>query len=204
MPRVTCHLSISLDGYVAGPEQTRDDPLGRGGMALHRWHFDADLPGHDVDAEMRDELLSRRGAYIMGRNMFGPIRGPWGAEDWRGWWGPEPPYHAPVFVLTHHPHDPIEMEGGTTFHFVTAGFAAALAEATAVAGGLDVDVAGGASAVRQALRADAVDQLILDIVPITLGAGERPLDGVPGLLFEPVDVRCSPLATHIRYRRLPR
>ena len=200
MPRVTCHMSMSLDGFVAGPDQTRDDPLGRGGMALHEWHFSADEPGRDVDARMRDDLLSTRGAYVMGRNMFGPIRGEWGAEDWRGWWGPEPPYHAPVFVLTHHAHDPIEMDGGTTFHFVTTGFDAALAAAKAAAGDLDVDIAGGASAVQQALRAGAIDELVLDIAPVTLGDGERLLDNVPGLNLEPIEVAHSPHATHVRYR----
>jgi len=115
----TCHMSISLDGYVAGPDQSRDNPLGVGGLELHHWHLDEPL--HEADARVRDELMTPRGAYVMGRNMFGPVRGPWNA-DWRGWWGDEPPYHAQVFVLTHYPHDPIAMEGGTTFHFVTEGF----------------------------------------------------------------------------------
>jgi dihydrofolate reductase len=199
MSRTTCHMSISLDGFVAGPEQSRDNPLGLGGMLLHEWHFKADEPGHEADAQLRDELLSKRGAYVMGRNMFGPIRGEWD-EDWRGWWGDEPPYHAPVFVLTHYPHEPIEMAGGTTFHFVTEGFAVALERAHAAAGDLDVDVAGGASTVRQALAANAIDQLILDIAPVLLGSGERIFDGVvdPGLT--PVEVVHSPYATHIRYR----
>jgi dihydrofolate reductase len=200
MARVTCHMSMSLDGFVAGPDQTRDDPLGRGGMALHQWHFDADEPGRDIDARMRDELLSTKGAYIMGRNMFGPIRGDWGDEDWRGWWGPEPPYHAPVFVLTHHAHPSIEMEGGTTFHFVTDGFGAALTQAKRVAGDLDIDVAGGASTVQQGLRIAAIDVLLLDIVPVVLGQGELLLDGVMGICLEPVEVAHSPHATHIRYR----
>jgi dihydrofolate reductase len=111
MTLTTCHMSISLDGYVAGPDQDRDNPVGVGGLRIHQWHFHAGEPGHEADAGPRDELLTSRGAYVMGRNMFGPIRGEWD-EDWRGWWGDEPPYHAPVFVLTHHPHDPIEMEGG--------------------------------------------------------------------------------------------
>jgi dihydrofolate reductase len=136
----------------------------------------------------------------MGRNMYGPIRGEWGDEDWRGWWGEEPPYHAPVFVLTHYPHDPIEMKGGTTFHFVTDGFDAALAQARAVAGDAPVDIAGGASTVRQALTAGAINELVLDVVPILLGAGERIFDGVPDPGFVPVEVTPSPLATHIRYR----
>jgi dihydrofolate reductase len=201
MARVTCHMSVSLDGFVAGPDQTLDDPIGRGGMALHQWHFDADQPGRDVDARMRDAISSRRGAYVMGRNMFGPVRGDWGDEDWRGWWGAEPPYHAPVFVLTHHARDPIKMDGGTTFHFVTGGFDVALAAAVDAAGDLDVDIAGGASTVQQALRANVIDDLVLDIVPVTLGSGERLLDNVPGLNFEPVEVAHSPHATHIVFRR---
>ena len=140
-----------------------------------------------------------RGAYVMGRNMFGPIRGEW-EEDWRGWWGPEPPYHAPVFVLTHHAREPIEMEGGTTFHFVTDGFDAAYAQARETAGDDGVDIAGGASTVRQALVAGVVDELTLDIAPVLLGSGERIFDGVGSFGLEPVEVLHSPLATHIRYR----
>jgi dihydrofolate reductase len=140
-------MSISLDGFVAGPDQSLEHPLGRRGIELHHWHLDEPL--HDTDARARDLLLRPRGAYVMGRNMFGPIRGPW-LEDWRGWWGDEPPYHAPVFVLTHYEHEPIELEGGTTFHFVTDGFGAAFARANEAAGEQGVDIAGGASAVRQA------------------------------------------------------
>src|SRR5438067_6575459 len=149
MTRTTCHMSISLDGFVAGPGQSRDDPIGVGGLALHEWHFRAGEPGREADAAARDDLLKLRGAYVMGRNMFGPIRGEWD-EDWRGWWGAEPPYHAPVFVLTHHAHEPIEMEGGTTFHFVTGGFDAAYAHAREPAGEGGVDIAGGASTARPA------------------------------------------------------
>jgi dihydrofolate reductase len=199
MTLITCHMSISMDGFVAGPSQSREDPIGVGGLRLHQWHFDADEPGHEQDARLRDELVARRGAFIMGRNMFGPIRGAWD-EDWRGWWGEEPPYHAPVFVLTHHAHAPIEMAGGTTFFFVTGGFDAALEQATEVAGDDDVDIAGGASTVRQALSAGVVDELLLDIAPVLLGAGERLFDDVPDPGFEPVEVVHSPLATHIRYR----
>ena len=197
MTDTTCHMSMSLDGFVAGPNQSRENPLGVGGMEIHRWHLRELL--HDADAQARDKLLRPRGAYVMGRNMYGPIRGPWD-EDWRGWWGDEPPYHAPVFVLTHHPHEPIEMQGGTTFHFVTEGFDAAFEQACAAAGDLGVDIAGGASTVRQALNAGVVDELVLDFAPILLGSGERLFDGVrdPGL--EPVEVLHSPLATHIRYR----
>jgi dihydrofolate reductase len=165
-------------------------------MALHRWHLDEPLlPG---DAAAREMLLRPRGAYVMGRNMFGPVRGPWD-EEWRGWWGDEPPYHAPVFVLTHHAHDPIEMQGGTTFHFVTDGFDSAYERATAVADDMGVDVAGGASTVRQALAAKAIDELVLDIAPVILGAGERLFDGVDDPGLQPVEVIDSPLATHIRY-----
>jgi dihydrofolate reductase len=138
------------------------------------------------------------GAYIMGRNMFGPIRGSWDG-DWRGWWGDEPPYHAPVFVLTHHPREAIEMAGGTTFHFVTDGFDAALARARDVAGEMDVDIAGGASAVRQALEADALDDLYLDIVPVLLGSGESMFTGLAGRRFTPSAVTHSPHATHVHY-----
>jgi dihydrofolate reductase len=189
-------MSISLDGFVAGPDQSRDNPLGVGGRALHTWHLDEPL--HPGDARARDRLLAPRGAYVMGRNMFGPVRGPWD-EDWRGWWGDEPPYHAPVFVLTHHAHDSIEMEGGTTFHFVTDGFEAAFERAAAVAGDAGVDIAGGASTVRQALAAGVVDELMLDIAPVLLGSGERLFDGVEDLGLKPVEVIESPLATHIGY-----
>ncbi|HEY6498554.1 MAG TPA: dihydrofolate reductase family protein [Streptosporangiaceae bacterium] len=199
MSLITCHMSISLDGYVAGPDQGPDDPVGVGGLRLHEWHWHAGEPGHEADLAMRDELLKPRGAYVMGRNMFGPIRGEWDG-DWRGWWGEEPPYHAPVFVLTHHRHDPIEMKGGTTFHFVTDGFESALAQAVEVAGGADVDIAGGASAVRQALAAGAVGELVLDVVPVLLGRGERLFDGVADPGFTPVEVVPTPYATHLRYR----
>jgi dihydrofolate reductase len=198
MPRTTAHLSISLDGYVAGPNQSRENPLGIRGLELHRWHLDGDGPLHEADAALRDELLGRRGAYVMGRNMFGPVRGEWD-EDWRGWWGDEPPYHAPVFVLTHYAHEPIEMAGGTTFHFVTEGFDAALTQARAVAGDEDVAIAGGASTVRQALAAGAIDELFLDVAPVLLGGGERLFDGVADPGLEPVEVVHSPRATHIRY-----
>jgi dihydrofolate reductase len=199
MSRTTCHMSMSLDGFVAGPEQTRENPIGVGGMSLHKWHLQADEHGEEADLLARDELMAPRGAYVMGRNMFGPIRGEWD-EEWRGWWGGEPPYHAPVYVLTHHPRDPIDMDGGTTFHFVTDGFDAALEQAKAAAGERDVDIAGGASAVRQAFASGAIDELHLDIVPVLLGAGERLFDGVPDPQLEPVEVTHSPHATHIHYR----
>jgi len=199
MSLVTCHMTISLDGFVAGAVQTREDPIGEG-HRLHQWMFRADEPGHEADARLREQIVGGRGAFIMGRNMYGPIRGEWGDEDWRGWWGEDPPYHAPVFVLTHYPHAPIEMKGGTTCHFVTDGFDAALAQARAVAGDAPVDIAGGAATVRQALTAGVIGELVLDVVPILLGAGERIFDGVPDPGLTPVEVIPSPLATHIRYR----
>jgi len=198
MTPTTCHMSISLDGFVAGADQSRENPLGVGGLELHHWHLDEPL--NDADARVRDELMKPRGAYVMGRNMFGPVRGGWD-EDWRGWWGPEPPYHAPVFVLTHYAREPIVMEGGTSFHFVTEGFEAAYAQAREMAGEKGIDIAGGASTVRQALAAGVIDELTLDVVPVLLGSGERLFDGLEALGFEPVEVLHSPLATHIRYRR---
>jgi dihydrofolate reductase len=199
MSRVTSHMSMSLDGFVAGPDQSLTQPLGLGGMSLHEWHLKPDEDTDPADREARDELLRPMGAYVMGRNMFGPVRGPW-SEDWRGWWGAEPPYHAPVFVLTHYARPPVEMEGGTTFHFVTDGFDVALEMARDAAGDLDVDIAGGASTVRQALVAGVVDDLYLDIAPVLLGAGESMLAGVPDPGLTPVSVSHSPLATHIHYR----
>ncbi|MFI7589549.1 dihydrofolate reductase family protein [Spongisporangium articulatum] len=198
-PYTTCHMSISLDGFVAGPDQARDNPLGTRGRELHGWHI-GDPRANDADRVANDWLMRPRGAYVMGRNMFGPVRGPWD-EEWTGWWGPEPPYHAPVFVLTHHAHEPIELEGGTTFHFVTDGFDAAYAAAREAAGEKGVDIAGGASAVRQALAAGVIDELTLDIAPVLLGSGERIFEG-QDFPFEPVEVLHSPLTTHIRYRRV--
>jgi dihydrofolate reductase len=197
MTPITCHVSISLDGFLAGPGQSRENPLGIGGLALHQWHFDP--VDHEADVAARDDLMKQRGAYVMGRNMFGPIRGEW-EEDWRGWWGDEPPYHAPVFVLTHYRHEPIVMEGGTTFHFVTDGFGSALAQAREAAGDREVAIAGGASTIRQALAAGAIEQLTLDVAPVLLGSGESLFDGVEDPGLEPVEVLGSPLATHIRYR----
>jgi dihydrofolate reductase len=197
MTKITCHLAISLDGFVAGPNQDRENPLGVRGIELHRWHLDEPL--HEADARARDALMKARGAYVMGRNMFGPIRGEWD-QDWRGWWGDEPPYHAPVFVLTHHAHDPIEMRGGTTFYFITEGFDAALEQARDAAGDGDLDIAGGAATVQQALRAGAIDELTLSIVPVLLGAGERLFDGVADPGLHPLEVIHSPNATHVRYR----
>lgn len=199
MSDTTCHMSISLDGFVAGPDQSEDSPLGTRGIELHAWHI-GDPRATDADARAASWLMRPRGAYVMGRNMFGPIRGAW-EGDWRGWWGAEPPYHAPVFVLTHHPRESIEMEGGTVFHFVTDGFDAAYSRALDAAGGKGIDIAGGASTVRQALAAGVVDELTLDIAPVLLGSGERIFDDLASFDFEPAEVLHSPLSTHIRYRR---
>jgi dihydrofolate reductase len=195
MSQVTCDLTISLDGYLAGPNQSMAEPLGEGGESLHRWQFEEP----EAHAAEREGILAA-GAFIMGRNMFaGPGPGPW-AEDWRGWWGEEPPYHSPVFVLTHHAREPLEMEGGTTFNFVTDGIEAALAQARDAAGSKDVAVAGGARTARQYLSAGLVDELRLHIAPMVLGGGERLLDGVGNLKLEPTEVRGTSLVTHVRYR----
>jgi dihydrofolate reductase len=199
MPDTTCHMSISLDGFVAGPDQAEDNPLGTRGRELHTWHI-GDERATEADETAAGWLMRPRGAYVMGRNMFGPIRGEW-TGDWDGWWGPEPPYHAPVFVLTHHEREPIEMEGGTSFHFVTDGFDSAYAQAQKVAGDKGIDIAGGGSTVRQALAAGVIDELTLDIAPVLLGSGERIFDGETDFPFEPVEVLHSPISTHIRYRR---
>jgi dihydrofolate reductase len=195
MSRVTCDLTISLDGYLAGPNQSMTEPLGENGERLHGWMF---KDAENNAAELAGILSA--GAYIMGRNMFaGPGPGPWDPE-WRGWWGEEPPYHAPVFVLTHHQRDPLEMAGGTTFHFVTDGIESALAQAREAAGSRDVAIAGGARTVQQFLAAGLSDELRLHTAPVLLGAGERPLDGVTDLALEPTEVRGTRLVTHVTYR----
>jgi dihydrofolate reductase len=191
-------MSMSLDGFVAGPDQTLETPLGVRGIELHHWHINPDGM-HEVDAAATAELLRPMGAYVMGRNMFGPIRGPW-SDDWRGWWGDEPPYHAPVFVLTNYARDSVEMEGGTSFHFVTDGFDAALARAKDAAGDMDVDIAGGASAVRQGFEAGAIEDLYVDILPVVLGTGESMFEGIAPPTLTQVEVTHSPVAVHIHYR----
>jgi dihydrofolate reductase len=196
MATVISHMSMSLDGYVAGPDQSQEHPIGLGGLALHQWHFD---PMHPADVPWQEQLLDRGDAYIMGRNMFGPVRGPW-QGDWRGWWGNEPPYHAPVFVLTHHGREPVDMAGGTTFFFVTDGFDSALRHASNAAGDGVVDVAGGASTVRQALASGALDELVVDVIPVLLGRGESMFADLTDVGLTPVEVDTSPHATHIRYR----
>jgi dihydrofolate reductase len=208
MSSVSCQISISLDGFVAGPNQSPENPIGEGGMRLHEWAFATDtwrrqqgLDGgeHNADADVVDEATQGIGAYIMGRKMFGGGDGPWD-ETWRGWWGEDPPYHVPVFVLTHHSREPLAMEGGTTFTFVTDGIGSALEQARAAAGDGDVAVAGGASVVRQYLAAGMLDELHLHIVPVILGAGERLLEDVGDPALEPVGVVASPAVTHVRYR----
>ena len=208
MSRVTCQVSMSLDGFVAGPDQSPDEPLGVGGERLHEWAYALESfneqhgrTGGDRNADNDVLAAATRnvGAYVMGRRMFGGGDGPWDPE-WKGWWGAKPPFHAPVFVLTHHAREPLEMEGGTTFTFVTDGIAAALRAARQAAGDQDVAIAGGASVIQQYLAAGAIDELHLHIVSTLLGAGERLLENVGDLRVEPVDVVASPLVTHIKYR----
>ena len=194
MSDVTCDLAVSVDGFVAGPRQSVDDPIGVGGMRLHEWHFDP----QGEDRRIVDEWQRGVGAYVMGRNMFGPGRGEWDL-DWTGWWGEEPPYGVPVFVLTHHPRESVQV-GATTFHFATDGVESAVAQAREAAGDLTVAIAGGASTVNQCLAAGLIDQLHLHVVPITLGEGERLFDGVPPLDLEPAQVVASPGVTHVKYR----
>jgi dihydrofolate reductase len=205
---VRCNISVSLDGFVAGPNQSLENPIGEGGMRLHEWVFGTaawraqhGLEGGErsADSDVVEKVTRGVGAHIMGRRMFGGGDGPWNPE-WTGWWGAEPPYHGPVFVLTHHPREPLAMEGGTTFTFVTGGVESALEQARAAAGGQDVAIAGGASAVRQFLAARLLDELQLHIVPVLLGAGERLLEDVGDPRLEPVEVIASPAVTHVRYR----
>ena len=205
MPKLRVHnFSISIDGYVAGPDQSLDNPLGKGGKKLHEWVFAPDRS--ELDNQIYGRGEENIGATVMGRNMFGPIRGGWGDDAWRGWWGEEPPYHHPVFVLTHHAHDPIEMQGGTTFHFVTDGIEPALAQAFDAAGGQDVRLGGGASTVQQYLQAGLVDELHLAMAPVLLGSGERLFEHLDGDLegYECVEMVGSAAVTHIRLERSSR
>lgn len=190
-------IAVSADGYATGLNQTEERPFGDVDDGwLHDWMFDA----YEENKAEVDAIVTS-GATIMGRNMFGPVRGEWDRE-WRGWWGPNPPYHNPVFVLTHHPHAPIEMEGGTTFHFMTEGIEVALERARAVADDQDISIAGGARTVNQYLAAGLLDELRLHITPCIIGAGERVFEGVPPQRLERVSVRATSLVTHITYRRL--
>jgi dihydrofolate reductase len=194
MSKVVCDMSASVDGFVAGPNQRADAPFGDGiDDSLHRWMFDE--PEENA-AEMA--AVTAVGANIMGRNMFGPGRGEWDL-DWKGWWGPEPPYHGPVFVLTHHEREPVEMEGGTTYYFVTGGIREALERARAAAGDQDVAIAGGAATVNQYLAAGLIDELRLHVAPVLVGRGERLFEGVGRTDLTAVEVRHTRLVTHLRY-----
>jgi dihydrofolate reductase len=194
---VSTDLAISLDGFVAGVDQSEENPLGVGGERLHNWMFNEPEANADVIA-----AIVAPGAFIMGRNMFGPIRGDWSGE-WTGWWGEEPPYHAPVFVLTHYSREPVVMQGGTTFTFVTDGIQSALAKAKAETTNGDIAIGGGASTVRQYLAAGLIDELRLHIAPVLLGSGERLFDGLVDLAAEPIAVSGTSGpdgVTHITYR----
>ena len=209
MPKLrVAAFSVSLDGYGAGPDQSLDNPLGVGGKTLHEWAFatktfrtmfgqDGGSSGVDNDFAVRS--FENVGSWILGRNMFGPIRGPWPDDAWKGWWGDTPPYHCDVYVLTHHSRAPLEMKGGTVFHFVTDGADAALKRATASAGGRDVRVGGGVATIRQYLQADAIDEMHLAVSPVFLGKGEHLFAGIdlPGLGYRVSETVATELATHV-------
>jgi dihydrofolate reductase len=202
-------FTISVDGYGAGPQQSLEHPLGVGGPNLHQWlyptrtfksiHGAGDSGETGVDDDFARRGVDDVGAWILGRNMFGPVRGPWPDDSWRGWWGPNPPYHTPVFVLTHHARPSLTMEGNTTFHFVTDGIHAALERARAAAGGKHVRLGGGVATIRQYLRAGLLDELHLGISPVLLGSGEHLLAGIdlPKLGFSITEHVASARATHV-------
>jgi dihydrofolate reductase len=197
MSLVVSDVAVTMDGYASGVGQTLENPFGGLDQApLHGWMFD-----EPYAAENADEVAAivDAGAFIMGRNMFGPDRGDWNL-DWSGWWGPNPPYHGPVFVLAHRDREPVEMEGGTTFHFVTDGIHAALDRARAAAGERNISIAGGPATLNQYLAAGLVDELRLHVTPMIAGAGERVFDGVPAQYWEQVSVRATTLVTHLVYR----
>ncbi len=212
MSKLRCHISISLDGCVAGPSQSNENPLGVGGERLHEWAVSlaAWRQAHGLEdgevnesARIVEESRENVGAGVMGRNMFGPVGGgPWGDEQWKGWWGDDPPYHYPVFILTHHPRDPVEMEGGTTFHFVTDGIQSALDQARAAADGKDVMLWGGAQVANQYLAAGLLDELELHVVPVLLGAGARLFDNLGDAEVQLEQVRAveAPGVAHLKYR----
>jgi dihydrofolate reductase len=201
-------FSVSLDGYGAGPEQSLQDPLGKGGRQLHSWFFGTKtfkaMFGDGGGSEGVDEKYAHRsmdgfGAFILGRNMFGPVRGKWPDDSWKGWWGENPPYHAPTFILTHHARDPIVMQGGTTFYFVTDGIHAALERARAAAGHLDVKIGGGVSTVRKYLSAGLIDELHYALSPVMLGRGEAMFEGLdlPKLGYRVTESANTELAMHV-------
>ena len=212
MTRLRCDISISLDGFVAGPNQTAENPLGEGGEGLHdwvvrlaAWRQAHGLEGGEVNenAAIIEEARTNVGAGVMGRNMFGPAGGgAWGDEPWTGWWGDDPPYHYPVFVLTHHPRASLELKGGTTFHFVTDGIESALEQARTAAAGKDVMVWGGAETVNQYLAAGLLDELELHLVPVLLGGGARLFDDLGDATVQLEQVRAveAPGVTHLKYR----
>jgi len=205
-------ISISLDGFVAGPNQSEENPLGEGGEALHdwvialaAWRKPHGREGGEVNASspVFEEMTDGIGATIMGRNMFGGGPGPWGEEPWNGWWGDEPPFHTPVFVLTNHEREPLELKGGTTFHFVGDGIESALAQAKEAAGGKDVAIGGGADVLQQYLAAGLVDRFWLNVAPVLLGSGARLFDervAASGVAFEQVRVVEAPGVAHLEYR----
>jgi dihydrofolate reductase len=212
MAKLRFTITMSVDGYVAGPNQSPDNPLGEDGMGLHEWAFATrsfrdDHGGEGGETGLEDERGSawttHVGATIMGRNIFGPIRGPWREPRRDGWWGEDPPYHTPVFVLTHHPREPLEMQGGTTFHFVTDGIESALERAVAAAGGRDVAIGGGAETAQQYLRAGLVDEMEIHVVPKLMGSGERLFENLEGgpAGFECVGLVSSPAVAHYSYVR---
>ena len=210
MSKLRFHLSVSADGYSAGPDPSEEEPLGVGGEDLHDWAFPLAAwrqahgrEGGEVNASTQvvEETTANVGAGLMGRNMFGPVQGGgWGDGSWRGWWGDNPPFHYPVFVLTHHEREPLEMEGGTTFTFVTDGIESALEQAREAAGAKDVVINGGAEVAQQYLAAGLVDEFELGVVPIVLGGGTRLLDNVGDLQVEQVRVIEAPGVTHLKYR----
>jgi dihydrofolate reductase len=199
--KVIVNQTITADGYSAGLNQSEERPFGEDGGdgwgdRLHAWMFDA---GEENRAEV--DQINAASAVIMGRNMFGPVRGEWDRQ-WNGWWGDDPPFHAPVFVLTHHAREPQPMKGGTTYHFVTDGIESALAQARAAAGDGDISIHGGATTINQYLAAGLVDELRLHIVPLTLGAGTRVFEGVPPLNLEQMTSRAASSVMHVTYRVL--
>ena len=213
MTKLKLNIAMSLDGYVAGPNQSMQDPLGVGGMQLHEWLFPLKAfreshgeEGGEVNAStpFLEDILAGAGATVMGRNMFGGGPGPWGNGSWKGWWGDNPPYHHPVFVLTHHPRDPLEMQGGTTFHFVTDGIESALEQARAVAGDGHVSLGGGAEAAQQYMAAGLLDEVVVSVVPVLLGGGARLFDNLGAMppKLEQVESVGAPGVTHVRYRRI--
>lgn len=210
-----CAYSISIDGFGAGPNQSLETPLGIGGEELHRWMLPTrtfqQMTGGAGGSEGPDDAFAQRsfenvGAWIMGRNMFGPVRGAWPDETWKGWWGDNPPYHVPTFVLTHHPRPALEMAGGTTFHFVTGGIREALALAKEAAAGKDIRIGGGASTIRQYLEADLIDEMHLAISPALLGSGESLFAGIDlrAKGFHCIESVSTELAMHVVLTKRPR